>query len=271
VQRTAGNAVTTPVLFTIEFRKKMASLAQSERLDWLASVASRTASVTDRPGAGPPPELAEVARGCRLGLIDSIERHLGPFDPLHLAALLEVPRERFVRSEDLGRSADDIPLPLDDEGFATISAPHAYCLSFRLLGLKAGDRLIELGTGTGYGAALAAFIVGPAGHVTTFEIDHALASSAQQALVNDTNVTVVEGDALASADRWEGATKAVATFAVAALPRAWLDALPEGAVLVAPVGAPDRDQRLVRATRRGGAVVQTEHGAVRYVKNRSRL
>jgi protein-L-isoaspartate(D-aspartate) O-methyltransferase len=183
--------------------------------------------------------------------------------------LLEVPRERFVRAEDVERSAEDMPLPLDDLGLATISAPHAYLLSFRLLELGLGDRLVELGTGSGYGAALAAFIVGEKGRVITFEIDHELAAWAERTLAHEPTVTVVEADAVSSADHWEGAKKVVATFALDALPDTWLDALPEGGRLVAPVGSRDADQRLVLAVRRHDRVIETDHGAVRYVKNRS--
>ena len=68
----------------------------------------------------------------RAALVDKVERELGPFDPRHLDALLRVPRERFVRPGDEERSAEDVPLALDDDGRATISAPHAYLLSFRL-------------------------------------------------------------------------------------------------------------------------------------------
>ena len=116
-------------------------------------------------------EFAALSRACRAGLARTIDAQLGPFDPLHLEALREVPRERFVRPGDQDRSAEDVPLPLDDEGLATISAPHAYLLSFRLLDLSPGDRLVELGSGSGYGAALGAYIVGPGGRVVTLEID----------------------------------------------------------------------------------------------------
>jgi protein-L-isoaspartate(D-aspartate) O-methyltransferase len=262
-------AHTVPVLFTVEFRRKMAMLSQADRLDWLASLAERVGGAAPG-GAAPPAELREVARGCRLALVDTVERQLGPFDSRLLDALLEVPRERFVRPEDVARSADDTPLALDDEGLATVSAPHAYCLSFRLLGLTEGDTLVELGSGSGYGAALASFIVGPAGRVITFEIDPALAAWARRTLSSEGNVTVVEGDAVKSAPRWEGAKKVVATFAVEAIPAEWLARLPEGGKLVAPVGGPDSDQRLVLAVKRGGVVTQSDHGAVRYVKNRSR-
>ncbi len=245
-------------------------LSQADRLDWLASLAGRLSGAAPGSGTAPSAELREVARGCRLALVDAVERQMGPFESRLLDALLEVPRERFVRPDDVARSADDTPLPLDDEGLATVSAPHAYCLSFRLLGLAQGDTLVELGSGSGYGAALASFIVGRAGRVITFEIDPALAAWARRTLSSEANVTVVEGDAVKSAARWEAARKVVATFAVEAIPAEWLARLPEGGKLVAPVGGPDRDQRLVLAVKQGGVVTQSDHGAVRYVKNRSR-
>jgi protein-L-isoaspartate(D-aspartate) O-methyltransferase len=261
--------VLPPILFTVAFRRKMAELSQLERQQWLASLAARV-----RAGTGGHPalgqELREVARGCRLALVDSVAREAGPFDPHHLRALLEVPREGFVRPADIERSADDTPLPLDDDGLATISAPHAYLLSYRLLELSSGDSLAELGTGSGYGAALAAFIVGARGSVVTFEIDAALAEWARLNLATESTVTVVHADAVTSAMDWRGAMKVVTTFAVDAIPEAWLAGLPEGGMLVAPVGPPDRDQRLVLAMKRRGVVDRSFHGAVRYVKNRSR-
>jgi protein-L-isoaspartate(D-aspartate) O-methyltransferase len=257
-----------PLLFTVEFRRKMAELTQQQRQEWLTSLAARLRRETDAVLAQ---QLREVARGCRLPLVEAIEKQLGPFDALHLRALLEVPRERFVRREDVERSADDTPLPLDDEGLATISAPHAYLLSFRLLALAAGDALVELGTGSGYGAALASFIVGPRGRVLSFEIDGRLADAARRNLEGVDNVIVVNGDAVSCAPTWarSGANKVVVTFAVDALPGAWLDAIPDGGRLVSPVGAKDRDQRLVLVQRQRGRIVESDHGAVRYVKNRS--
>jgi protein-L-isoaspartate(D-aspartate) O-methyltransferase len=256
-----------PLLFTVEFRRKMAELSQHDRQEWLASLA---AQLRRDPSPALQQELREVARGCRLPLIEAIQKHLGPFDPLHLRAILEVPRERFVRTEDVERSAEDVPLPLDDEGLATISAPHAYLLSFRLLELGPGDALVELGTGSGYGAALAAFIVGSEGRVATFEIDETLARWAERTLADQPTVAGHCADAVTSAPRWGGgAGKVVVTFAVESLPEAWAEALPEGGPLVAPVGGRDKEQRLVLVQRKGGRVASSDHGAVRYVKNRS--
>jgi protein-L-isoaspartate(D-aspartate) O-methyltransferase len=240
----------------------MAQLSRRQRQEWLTSLAPQIGASDVRAQ-----ELGEVARGCRLSLVESLARDLGPFDERHLRALLEVPRERFVRSEDVERSAEDTPLALDAEGLATISAPHAYLLSFRLLELSRGDTLVELGTGSGYGAALAAFIVGGEGRVVTFEIDPVLAEWANSTLGAESNVEVVEGDAVSNCGQWRGAPKVAATFAVDAWPDAWLGALPEGGRIVAPVGR--GEQRLLLATKREGRVIESDHGAVRYVKNRS--
>lgn len=215
-------------------------------------------------GGAPGPERAPRAR-----LAEKVLRELGPLDPRHLAALLDVARDRFVRPEDLDAAWEDTPLSLDDSGLSTISAPHAYMLSFRLAELAPGDHLVELGSGTGYGAALAAFIVGPAGSVVTFEIDAALAARARALLADLPNVRVEHADAVTSPPRWGEANKIICTFAVEALPPAWLAALPEGGCIVAPVGRSDRDQDLVRVVRKNGLLVATEHGSVRYVRNRS--
>lgn len=258
-----------PVLFTVAFRRKMAELAPAQRQEWLTSLARKLEHCAKGQNPLLTQELREVARGCRLALVDSVARHLGPFDDRQLTALLEVPRERFVRPEDVEHSAEDIPLALDPAGLATISAPHAYLLSYRLLRLGPGDRLVELGTGSGYGAALAAFIVGPEGHIVTFEIDPDLAAWARRTLADEPNVRVVEADGIESARQWGNARKVAVTFAIERLPGSWLDALPEGGLLVAPVGALDRDQRLVLVTKRQGRISETDHGAVRYVRNRS--
>jgi len=249
----------------------MAELPYAQRQQWLTALVSEVGQGRRRADPVALQELREVARGCRLRMVDSVERSLGPFAPAHLEALLEVPRERFVRPEDRDRSADDTPLPLDSAGLASVSAPHAYLLSYRLLGLEAGDALVELGAGSGYGAALAAFIVGAQGRVLTFEIDDELALSAARCLADEANVEVVPRDAMLSAPDWRGARKVSVTFAVESLPDVWLNAIPEGGRLVAPVGPRGGDQRLILASKRGGRTVKVDHGAVRYVSNRSAL
>jgi protein-L-isoaspartate(D-aspartate) O-methyltransferase len=214
-------------------------------------------------------ELERVARTARIDLVGDVDRRAGPFDARMLSALLDVPRERFVRSTDIAESTIDTPLLLDEEGLATISAPHAYLLSFRVLELKLGDHVAELGTGSGYGAALAGHVVGPDGAVLTMEIDPTLAARAARLLRGYSNVKATSGDAAELLSQWRGFSRITVTFAVDELPVSWLDAIPEGGRMVAPVGR-DTAQRLLRIDRQNGALSWSDHGAVRYVRNRSR-
>jgi len=196
------------------------------------------------------------------------------------AALLAVPRERFVLPEEIAHSAEDVPSPLDAEGLATVSAPHAYVLTYGLLGLEEGDHLVEMGTGTGYGAALASHVVGPAGKVTSIEIDAALHERARRLLAQgdargEAPITLFHGDAHTLAADVVVAARAdprplrvAVTYALREEPEAILALLPEGGRLVAPVGTGDHEQALLGWTRADGELQREVHGAVRYVADR---
>jgi protein-L-isoaspartate(D-aspartate) O-methyltransferase len=224
-------------------------------------------------------DLERAGRTARINLVVEVDRRAGPFDARLLSALLDVPRERFVRPVDIPESALDTPLLLDDEGLATISAPHAYLLSFRVLGLRPGDSVAELGTGAGYGAALASHVVSSPDHerplaqssgsVVSVEIDEPLAARATRLLAGYANVKVLAGDAAETLAAWRGADRITVTFALDEIPEAWLEAIPEGGRMVAPVGR-DSAQRLLRVDRVDGELVWSDHGAVRYVRNRGR-
>jgi protein-L-isoaspartate(D-aspartate) O-methyltransferase len=225
-------------------------------------------------------ELQVAAQRARESLVWNVSQRFGAFDRRYLDALLFVPRERFVLPEDIGLCAEDVPTPLDAEGNATVSAPHAYLLTFRLLGLREGDHLLELGTGTGYGSALARYIVGPEGHVTSIELDPRLHDRAARLLGADRygeadGVTLLLGDGRRLAaevlggtfGRWPRPTKVAVTYALSAPPGEVEELLPEGGCLVAPVG-PASEQKLLRCERRGGSMHRVAHGSVRYVLER---
>ncbi len=200
-------------------------------------------------------DLAAAARAAR--------EQSAPSSPLR-DAIVKVPRERFVREEDIAYSADDRALPLGDG--ATISALHAYLTSFTALELAPGDDLVELGGGSGYGAAVAAEIVGPHGSVRTFEIDEALATLAGELLEPWPNARAIHGDAHALG--WRGAKKVSVAFAVEAIPPAWIDALAVGGSLVAPVVGPT-GQVLTRIDKSATDVHTHALERVLYVRDRS--
>jgi protein-L-isoaspartate(D-aspartate) O-methyltransferase len=86
------------------------------------------------------------------------------------AALLRVPREDFIPREYRDYAYEEVPLPLPGAS-ATISCPHSYPLFYEPLGLARGQRFLEVGTGSGYGAAVAREVVGDEGLVVSIEID----------------------------------------------------------------------------------------------------
>jgi protein-L-isoaspartate(D-aspartate) O-methyltransferase len=229
--------------------------------------------------------LAEAARVVRAATYPKLRRL-----PVAVAPSLwerfdlaygRVPRERFVMPEDIALSVEDEPLPLDRHGRATVSAPHAYLLTFALLELGEGDHLLELGTGTGYGAALARVIVGSTGAVTSVEVDRELHERARRLLQapplpDEAPVTLVFGDGrdvapglLAhDAARSRPPNKVAITYAIRADPMPLVAALPLHGWLVAPVGPTEELQELVRYRRTEDGIARTMHGGVRYVTER---
>jgi len=87
-----------------------------------------------------------------------------------MQALLKVPREDFIPRLYRDYAYLEVPLPLPGE-HATISCPHSYPLFYEPLGLDEGHRFLEIGSGSGYGAAVASEVVGPGGLVVSVEID----------------------------------------------------------------------------------------------------
>jgi len=208
-------------------------------------------------------ELATIARDARR---DTITKRMP--NTKYRESLIAVPRERFVREDDLPLASDDRALQLDER--STISAMHAYTTSFEALDLAPGDELVELGGGTGYGAAVAATIVGATGGVLTLEIDATLASLARELLAEYPNVTAITADAH-DVERWRGARKVSVAFSVERVPPEWLDALALGGVLVAPVGGP-HGQTLIRVDKSlAGLVSERSLTRVLYVRDRSEV
>jgi len=86
-------------------------------------------------------------------------------------AMLKVPREAFMDERYIEYSYSDQPMPIPGDGRQTISAPYMYPIFYEPLQLKPGFKILEIGTGSGYGAALAKELVGDEGLVVTIEIN----------------------------------------------------------------------------------------------------
>ncbi|HET9956087.1 MAG TPA: hypothetical protein VFQ61_16385, partial [Polyangiaceae bacterium] len=204
-------------------------------------------------------ELRSVARAAR----SELARGLTSRDDLR-RALEVVPRERFVPLDRVGESADDVALPLTEDGRSSISALHAYVNAIEWLSIQAGQRVVEFGAGAGYGAALIAEIVGPTGCVLAIESQAELLPLLTENLAAYPRVFVEHG--FGRAELVPGAQRVLVSFALSSVPIEWLRALDEGAMLLAPVGA--GTQRMLRYTKTAGKIECAFMGEVVYVENR---
>jgi protein-L-isoaspartate(D-aspartate) O-methyltransferase len=181
------------------------------------------------------------------------------------AALRAVPRHEFVPAESRDAAYEDRPLRIG--AGQTISAPHMVAKMTDLLALSPGDRVLEIGTGCGYHAAVTSEVVAPS-TVYSVEFEPSLAESARQRLAElgyDVQVRVGDGH-----DGWPDHAPydaAYLTCAPAELPDAVVEQVRPGGVVVGPVG--DGRQTLVRVRRRAdGSLERETHGAVRFVPMR---
>jgi protein-L-isoaspartate(D-aspartate) O-methyltransferase len=190
--------------------------------------------------------------------IEMVERDIagrGVRDVRVLAAMRDVPREVFVPASRQNQAYDDRPLPIG--AGQTISQPYIVALMCEALQLTGGERVLEIGTGSGYAAAVLARL---AAQVDTVERIAELAERADRLLVQlkVDNVRVHAGDGTLG---WPDAAPYDAitvTAAGPAVPPALLSQLAPGGRLVMPVGESPSSQDLVRVTRTGPNETRTE-------------
>jgi len=170
-----------------------------------------------------------------------------------------VPREEFV-PDDLREDAYlDSPLPIG-EG-QTISAPHMVAIMVEQLELKPGMKVLEIGAGSGYHAAVCAEIVGPEGHVYTVERIASLASFAEANLKRTgyaRNVTVVFGDGTRGLPQYAPYDRIFVAAAAPDIPSPLVDQLVEGGSMLVPVGG-RYYQDLIRVRKRKGGGIEKEN------------
>ncbi|WP_336336596.1 protein-L-isoaspartate(D-aspartate) O-methyltransferase [Haloarcula brevis] len=184
-------------------------------------------------------------------------------DEAVLAAIRSVPRHLFVPDEERHSAYADRPLPIGSG--QTISAPHMVALMAELLDLSPGDRVLEIGTGCGYHAAVTAELVGPE-NVYSVEYHAPLADAARETLAATGygEVSVRVGDGKHGWSEYAPYDRTYLACAAPEFPGPLVDQTRDGGVLLAPLG--DGRQRLVRATKRAdGTLDRADHGGVRFV------
>jgi len=184
-------------------------------------------------------------------------------------AMLFVPRELFVPLERRSQAYDDTPLPT--YGNQTISAPHMNAMMCELLDLHPGDRVLEIGTGSGYHAALLGVIVSQGekkGHVYTIETIRELAEFAIENLKNaklDENISVIIGDGTMGYKNAAPYDKILVTAAGPRVPEPLIEQLADGGKLCIPVGGQRWSQKLLLISKNGGDIEQQEVSNVVFV------
>ncbi len=198
----------------------------------------------------------------RQRMVDREIRQRGVTDAHVLDAMRTVPRERFL-PEALAESAyADRALPIE-EG-QTISQPLIVAMMAAAAKLTPTSRVLEVGAGSGYGAAVLGRI---ADEVWTIERHEALADTARARLValGADNVHVVCGDGTLGLPEHAPFDAIIVTAAAPEIPEPLIGQLADGGRLIMPVGPESREQHLLRVRREGHDLVEEDLGSVRFV------
>lgn len=180
-----------------------------------------------------------------------------------LDAFLEVPREQFISEEYRHLAYGDHPLPI--ESGQTISQPYIVALMIQAAEVGPGDRVLEIGAGSGYAAAVMGRI---AERVVAIERHPELARIASERTekLGYSNVRIIEGDGTRGCPEEAPFDSILAAASGSHVPERLLEQLASGGRLVMPVGDPGWVQKLVKVTKsEDGSTHREDLGAVRFV------
>lgn len=186
----------------------------------------------------------------------------GVRDERVLSAVERIPRHRFVELTMVDQAYEDHPLPI---GLGqTISQPFMVAFMAEAAEIEPDDKVLEIGTGSGYGAAILGCL---AREVWTIERHHELVALAKAHLADEAVgcVNVVEGDGTKGLPEQAPFDAIVVTAAARNVPQDLIDQLADGGRIIAPVGRSTRDQTLIRLRRHGNRIEREDLGAVRFV------
>jgi protein-L-isoaspartate(D-aspartate) O-methyltransferase len=195
-----------------------------------------------------------------------IERHLkrrGITEQPIVDAFLAVPREEFVAPEYGHLAYGDHPLPI--EAGQTISQPYIVALMIQAARIKPGDKVLEVGAGSGYAAAVISRI---AGEVIAIERQHDLVEVARRRLerLGYDNVEIVEGDGTKGCADHAPFDAILAAASGSHVPRPLVEQLAPNGRIVMPLGEPGWVQELVKVTKQEDGILKQENlGGVRFV------
>ena len=181
-----------------------------------------------------------------------------------IEAFKKIPREKFIKEEHLEEAYGDYPLSIGHG--QTISQPTTVMVMTESLELKEGQKVLEIGAGSGYQAAIIAKIVGAEGKVISTEILPEIAEFAQENIskLKIKNVKIVKHDGSKGYAKEAPYDRIIITAACPKIPKPLVKQLKENGIIVAPVGNLI-EQVMVKARKKANKLVEEKIGEFRFV------
>lgn len=213
-------------------------------------------------GATPVTPAADRYTSQRERMVEEQIRARGVTDEAVLQAVQQTPRHEFVLSDYLSQAYDDHPLPI---GYGqTISQPYIVALMTELIELQPGDKVLEIGSGSGYQAAILAAITD---QVYTIEIIPELAERAQQTFdrLGYDKIIATQADGYWGWEEYAPFDAIIVTAAPDHVPQPLVNQLADGGKMVIPIGPPGGYQSLWVLERQGEEITRRNWGGVIFV------
>ncbi len=176
-------------------------------------------------------------------------------DPRVVDAIRNVPRHRFVDESQRNQAYQNNPLPIGHG--QTISQPYIVAYMSEMLEIEPGDKVLEIGTGSGYHAAVLSELTP---HVYSIEIVEPLAelSSSRYEEIGYHTIKTKTGDGYYGWEEYAPFDKIIVTAAPGHIPSPLMNQLKPGGIMAIPVGSPYQTQNLMKVTKTGDGQVRTE-------------
>ena len=187
---------------------------------------------------------------------------MGIKDKRVLDAIFKTPRHYFVREENLAKAYGNYPLPIGED--QTISQPYTVAFMLEALELNKTDKVLEIGTGSGYNAAVLSLLVK---QVYTIEIIPSLIKFTKDNLKKSKikNVQVVSGDGSKGLKEFALYDKIIVTAGCKKIPQPLINQLKDPGILIAPVGESTYEQEMVKLKKEGGKIKKEYLGCFAFV------
>ncbi len=186
-----------------------------------------------------------------------------------LSAIKSVNREWFVSPVQQHLAYENIPLPIGGE--QTISQPYTVAFMLQLLEINKGDKILEVGAGSGYNAAVMSQLVGEKGKIFSIELIGELAKQARSNLkkAGIKNVKVIHGNGYLGYAQEAPFDRIIVTAGALEMPTALIEQLKEGGTLVIPLRQ-DGYEVMTKIVKKEGRLIATEHGEFSFVPLKER-